>query len=139
LSGLGAYGVRVSAEQVLSQGNANVVLCERGIKGFDPATRNLFDVAAVPQVKALSHLPIIVDPSHATGRPDLIGPCALAGVAAGADGVHIEVHDCPEEALSDGEQALLPERYAEIADQIRRLAELFGRHIAPLPSETAAK
>jgi 3-deoxy-7-phosphoheptulonate synthase len=120
----------MSAEYILSQGNPNVVLCERGIKSFDKATRNLYDVAAVPSVKALSHLPIVVDPSHATGRPDLIPACALAGVAAGADGVHIEVHNCPEEALSDGPQALLPHQYAEVAGQIRKLAELFGKTIA---------
>jgi len=123
----------MSAEYILSQGNSQVVLCERGIKGWDPATRNLYDVAAVPLVKGLSHLPIIVDPSHATGRPDLIPPCALAGVAAGADGVHIEVHDCPEKAKSDGQQALLPQQYAEVAEQIRKLAELFGKRIAPPP------
>ena len=105
-------------------------LCERGIKSFDNATRNLFDVAAVPLAKTLSHLPIIVDPSHATGRPDLIPACALAGIAAGADGVHIEVHNCPEEALSDGEQALLPEQYADLAAQIRKLAELLGKTIS---------
>jgi 3-deoxy-7-phosphoheptulonate synthase len=120
----------MSAEYILAQGNPNVVLCERGIKSFDNATRNLFDVAAVPLAKTLSHLPIIVDPSHATGRPDLIPACALAGVAAGADGVHIEVHNCPEEALSDGEQALLPEQYADIAEQIRKLAELLGKTIS---------
>ena len=119
----------MSAEYILSQGNPNVVLCERGVKSFDPATRNLYDVAAVPMVKGLSHLPIIVDPSHATGRPDLIPPCALAGVAAGADGVHIEVHNCPEEALSDGPQALLPEQYADIAKRIKMLAELMGKKI----------
>jgi 3-deoxy-7-phosphoheptulonate synthase len=117
----------MSAEYVLSQGNSQVVLCERGIKGFDTATRNLFDVASVALVKQLSHLPIIVDPSHATGRPDLIPPCALAGLAAGADGVHIEVHDCPEEAKSDGPQALLPKQYDELVAQMRKLAELFGR------------
>jgi 3-deoxy-7-phosphoheptulonate synthase len=127
----------MSAEYILSQGNTNVVLCERGVKGFDKVTRNLFDVAAVAVVKGLSHLPIIVDPSHATGRPDLIPPCALAGVAAGADGVHIEVHNCPEEAKSDGQQALLPEQYAEVAGQIRRLAELFGKTISPLPGAIA--
>jgi len=127
----------MSAEYILSEGNSQVVLCERGIKGFDSITRNLFDVAAVPAVKGLSHLPIIVDPSHATGRPDLIPPCALAGVAAGADGVHIEVHNKPEEALSDGAQALLPEQYAEIAGQIARLAELMGRRISPLAETTA--
>ncbi len=121
------------AEYILSQGNANVVLCERGVKGFDNATRNLFDVAAVPAVHALSHLPIIVDPSHATGRPDLIPPCALAGLAAGADGVHIEVHDCPEVAKSDGPQALLPDQYDELANQMKALAKLLGKTFSPLP------
>jgi len=117
----------MSAEYILSQGNPHVVLCERGIKSFDTSTRNLFDVAAVPACKGLSHLPIIVDPSHATGRPDLIPPCAMAGVAAGADGVHIEVHNCPEEAMSDGPQALLPDQYTKIAGQLRQLAELMGK------------
>ena len=119
----------MSAEYVVAQGNSNVVLCERGVKGFDPSTRNLFDVAAVPQIHKLSHLPIIVDPSHATGRPELIPPCALAGVAAGADGVHIEVHDKPEEAMSDGPQALLPAQYAELMDQIRKVAAAVGKQI----------
>ena len=125
------------AEYILSKGNSNVVLCERGIKSFDPSTRNLFDVAAVPQVHQLSHLPIIVDPSHATGKPELIPACALAGLAAGADGVHIEVHDCPEVAKSDGPQALLPEQYAEIASQMRSLAELLGKSIST-PQESNA-
>lgn len=120
----------MSAEYVLSQGNSQVVLCERGVKGFDSATRNLYDVAAVPQVHKLSHLPIIVDPSHATGRPDLIPPCALAGIAAGADGVHIEVHDCPEKAKSDGPQALLPAQYAEVVKQIRAIAAILGKEIS---------
>ncbi len=120
----------MSAEYILSQGNPHVVLCERGIKSFDTSTRNLFDVAAVPACKGLSHLPIIVDPSHATGRPDLIPPCAMAGIAAGADGVHIEVHNCPEEAMSDGPQALLPEQYAKAAGQLRKLAELLGKSIS---------
>ncbi|RIK82348.1 MAG: 3-deoxy-7-phosphoheptulonate synthase [Planctomycetota bacterium] len=120
----------MSAEYVLSQGNTNVVLCERGIKGFDPATRNCFDVASVPQIHKLSHLPVIVDPSHATGRPELIPACALAGVAAGADGVHIEVHDKPEEAMSDGPQALLPAQYAELMQQIRRVAAAVGKPIS---------
>lgn len=127
----------MSAEYILSQGNHSVVLCERGVKGFDPSTRNLFDVAAVPSVKLRSHLPIIVDPSHATGKPALIPPCALAGIAAGADGVHIEVHNCPEEAVSDGPQALLPEQYSEVAAQIRDLAELLGKKIHALSGETA--
>jgi 3-deoxy-7-phosphoheptulonate synthase len=128
----------MSAEYILSRGNPNVVLCERGVKGFDTQTRNLFDVAAVPACKQLSHLPIIVDPSHATGRPELIPACALAGVAAGADGVHIEVHNCPEEALSDGPQALLPEQYAEVAAQIRKLAELLGKSISNLAGKKQA-
>ncbi len=117
----------MSAEYILSHGNSQVVLVERGIKSFDTFTRNLFDVAAVPAVRMLSHLPIIVDPSHATGKPALIPACALAGLAAGADGVHIEVHNCPEKALSDGAQALRPEQYAELARQMRKLAELLGK------------
>ncbi|MEZ6137509.1 MAG: 3-deoxy-7-phosphoheptulonate synthase [Pirellulaceae bacterium] len=120
----------MSAEYVLSQGNSQVVLCERGVKSFDNATRNLYDVAAVALTKQLSHLPIIVDPSHATGRPDLIPACALAGLAAGADGVHIEVHDCPEEAKSDGPQALLPDQYDALFEKMRRLAELFDKQIS---------
>jgi 3-deoxy-7-phosphoheptulonate synthase len=126
----------MSAEYVLSEGNPNVVLCERGIKSFDPSTRNLFDVAAVPLVQGLTHLPIIVDPSHATGKPDLIPPCALAGLAAGADGVHIEVHDCPEEALSDGAQALLPDQYKDLLHRLRLMADLLGKTISPLPNSS---
>ena len=120
----------MSAEYVLSQGNPDVILCERGIKGFDTITRNVYDVAAVPAVKTLSHLPIIVDPSHATGKPDLIPQCAYAGIAAGADGVHIEVHDCPQEAKSDGPQALLPEQYAEVMNQMRAVASVFNKSIS---------
>lgn len=128
----------MSAEYILSQGNPNVVLCERGVKGFDPATRNLFDVAAIPALAGLTHLPVIVDPSHATGRPDLIPACALAGIAAGADGVHIEVHDEPEVAKSDGPQALLPDQYAEVAEKMRELAKLFGKQISPTKPEVVA-
>ncbi|TWT90336.1 Phospho-2-dehydro-3-deoxyheptonate aldolase [Pseudobythopirellula maris] len=117
----------MSAEYVLSQGNSKVVLCERGVKGFDNATRNIYDVCAVPQAQEMSHLPIIVDPSHATGRPELIPACALAGLAAGADGVHIEVHNCPEEAMSDGPQALLPEQYAELMAQLKKVAVAIGK------------
>ena len=122
----------MSAEYILSQGNGDVVLCERGVRGFDlKIARNLYDVASVAAVKQLSHLPIIVDPSHATGQPALIPPCALAGVAVGADGVHIEVHDRPEEAKSDGAQALLPEQYSALVEQIRRLAEALGKSVPP--------
>jgi len=117
----------MSAEYVLSQGNPNVVLCERGVKGFDNACRNMFDVCAVPQAQEMSHLPIVVDPSHATGRPEMIPACALAGLAAGADGVHIEVHNCPEEAMSDGPQALLPEQYAELMTQMKKVALAVGK------------
>jgi 3-deoxy-7-phosphoheptulonate synthase len=119
----------MSAEYILSQGNPNVVLCERGVKSFDQTTRNLYDVAAVPLVRTMSHLPIVVDPSHATGRPDLIPACALAGVAAGADGVHIEVHTCPEKAMSDGPQALLPDQYAQLVVQIRAVAAAVGKRV----------
>ena len=119
----------MSAEYILSSGNKQVILCERGIRSFDSSTRNLFDLAMVPNAKGLSHLPVITDPSHATGRPDLIPTMALASIAAGADGVHIEVHSCPEKALSDGQQALLPDQYAELMSQLRKLAALFGRTI----------
>jgi 3-deoxy-7-phosphoheptulonate synthase len=117
----------MSAEYVMASGNKRVILCERGIKSFETSTRNLLDMAMVPNVKQTCHLPVIVDPSHATGRPELIPPMALASIAAGADGVHIEVHNCPEKALSDGQQALLPEQYAEVVRQMRQVAEVFGR------------
>ncbi len=117
----------MSAEYVLAEGNPNVVLCERGVRSFEDSTRNMLDMSAVPNVKGQSHLPIIVDPSHATGRPDLIPPMALASIAAGADGVHIEVHSCPEKALSDGPQALLPPKYTSLMDQIRKLSDLMGK------------
>src|SRR5687768_589968 len=101
----------MSAEYILAEGNPNVVLCERGVRSFEDSTRNMLDLSAIPNVKGQSHLPIIVDPSHATGRPDLIPAMARAGLASGADGIHIEVHSCPEKALSDGPQALLPAQY----------------------------
>jgi 3-deoxy-7-phosphoheptulonate synthase len=119
----------MSAEYVLSQGNRQVILCERGVRTFEDSTRNMLDLSSVPNVKGLSHLPIIVDPSHATGRPDLIPSMARASVAAGADGVHVEVHSCPEKALSDGPQALLPSQYARLMDDLRQLAEVLGKSI----------
>ena len=120
----------MSAEYILAGGNKRVMLCERGIRSFDASTRNLLDLAMVPNVKGLSHLPVVVDPSHATGRPDLIPPMALAAVAAGADGVHIEVHSCPEKAMSDGPQALLPDQYRDTFSKMRQMAELLGRSIS---------
>ncbi len=119
----------MSAEYVLSQGNREVILCERGVRSFEDSTRNMMDLSSVPNVKGQSHLPIIVDPSHATGRRDLIPAMARAGLAAGADGVHVEVHSCPEKAMSDGPQALLPRQYAQLMQELRALAELMGKTI----------
>jgi 3-deoxy-7-phosphoheptulonate synthase len=119
----------MSAEYVLSQGNRQVILCERGVRTFEDSTRNTLDLSCVPNVKGQSHLPIIVDPSHATGRPDLIPAMSRASLAAGADGIHIEVHSCPERALSDGPQALIPEKYSRLMDDLRLLAELLGKTI----------
>ena len=119
----------MSAEYILAQGNRRVILCERGVRSFEDSTRNMMDLAAVPNVKGQSHLPIIVDPSHATGRTDLIPAMARAGLAAGADGVHVEVHNCPEKALSDGPQSLLPDQFARLMDELRALADLMGRTI----------
>ncbi len=116
----------MSAEYVLAGGNPDVVLCERGVRSFEDSTRNMLDMSAVPNVKGQSHLPIVVDPSHATGRPDLIPSMAKASVAAGADGVHVEVHDCPEKALSDGPQALLPDQFARLMADVRKLAAAVG-------------
>ncbi len=118
----------MSAEYVLSEGNKDVVLCERGVRSFEDSTRNMLDMSAVPNVKGQSHLPIIVDPSHATGRPDLIPSMAKASIAAGADGVHVEVHSCPEKAMSDGPQALLPHQFLDLMGDLRRLADAVGKH-----------
>jgi 3-deoxy-7-phosphoheptulonate synthase len=119
----------MSAEYVLAAGNSQVVLCERGVRSFEDSTRNMLDLASVPNIKGQSHLPVIVDPSHATGRPDLIPPMARAAVAAGADGVHIEVHCCPEKALSDGPQALLPDQFDALMKDIRRIAVMFDKKL----------
>jgi 3-deoxy-7-phosphoheptulonate synthase len=124
----------MSAEYILSEGNTQVVLCERGVRSFEDSTRNMLDMSAVPNVKGQSHLPIIVDPSHATGRPDLIPSMCRASVAAGADGVHVEVHNCPEKALSDGPQALLPHQFLDLMGDLRRLASALDRHFST-PSE----
>ena len=109
----------MSAEYVLSEGNPNVVLCERGVRSFEDSTRNMLDMSAVPNVKGQSHLPIIVDPSHATGKRSLIAACAKAAVAIGADGVIVEVHPEPEKAWSDGEQSLTFDGFAELMSAVR--------------------
>jgi len=119
----------MSAEYVLSEGNFNVILCERGIRTFEDATRFTLDINAVPVVKGLSHLPIIVDPSHATGKWGLVRPCSKAAIAAGADGLIVEVHPKPEEAMSDGEQSLLPENFEHLMKEVERVAEAVDREI----------
>jgi len=119
----------MSAEYVLSEGNFNVILCERGIRTFEDATRFTLDINAVPVVKSLSHLPIIVDPSHAAGKWGLVGPCAKAGIAAGADGLIIEVHTKPEEAMSDGEQSLMPDNFAIVMKEVARVAQAVDREL----------
>lgn len=125
----------LAAEYLLAEGNHDVILCERGIRGFDPTTRNVFDLTAIPVVKTLSHLPIIADPSHGTGRRDKVIPMARAAVAAGADGIIVEVHPSPDEALSDGAQSLYPNQFADLMQQIRVIAEAIDRTIAaPLPA-----
>jgi 3-deoxy-7-phosphoheptulonate synthase len=119
----------MSAEYVLSGGNYQVMLCERGIRTFETATRNTLDINAIPLLKQWTHLPVIADPSHATGKWDLVAPTARACIAAGADGLMIEVHPHPSEALSDGAQSLKPERFAEMMDSLRCLAPAVGRTI----------
>jgi len=119
----------LSAEYVLAGGNPNVILCERGIRTFETATRFTLDLNAVPVVKRLSHLPVVVDPSHGTGYWEYVESMAMAGVAAGADGLIIEVHPKPEEALSDGPQSLKPERFAALMGRVRRVAQALDRDI----------
>ena len=123
----------LSAEYVLSAGNPNVILCERGLRSFDTTSRNLFDLTAIPVVHALSHLPIVADPSHGTGRRDKVLPMARAAVAAGADGLIIEVHPRPERALSDGAQSLTPEQFTELMRQLRRVADAVDRQLTGAP------
>jgi len=119
----------LSAEYVLAGGNYNVMLCERGIRTFETYTRNTMDISAIPVVKKLSHLPMIADPSHGTGRRDKVAPMARAAVAAGADGLLIEVHPDPDHALSDGAQSLRPEQFEELMGQLRMIAPAVGRTI----------
>jgi 3-deoxy-7-phosphoheptulonate synthase len=128
----------LAAEHILAHGNRDVILCERGIRTFETATRNTLDVAAVAVLKAETHLPVIVDPSHAGGRAELVAPLAFAAVAAGADGLIIEVHPRPAEALSDGEQSLAPDAFAELMARLRPFAEAAGRTLAVPPAAREA-
>jgi 3-deoxy-7-phosphoheptulonate synthase len=132
----------LAAEYILSHGNRDVILCERGIRTFETATRNTFDVNAIPLVKKLSHLPVIGDPSHATGKWYLVEPVGLAAIAAGADGLIVEVHPEPDHALSDGAQSLTPQNFAKLVEKTRVLAQALGRDLAPShgqPQEPARK
>jgi len=117
------------AEYILNEGNRSVILCERGVRGFNKVTRNTLDVSSVPVIHQSSHLPVVIDPSHGTGVRSLVAPMALAGVAAGADGVMVEVHPRPEEALSDGAQSLRPPELTELMNQIREVANAVGRSV----------
>ena len=121
----------LAAEYVLAEGNPNIILCERGIRSFDTQTRNLLDLSAIPVVKSLSHLPIIADPSHGTGVRNKVTPMARAAIAAGADGLIVEVHPDPNHALSDGAQSLYPEQFGELMNQIRVIARAIDREIFP--------
>src|SRR5512143_1033135 len=117
----------MSAEYILAQGNGRVILCERGIRTFEKYTRNTTDISAIPVLKQMTHLPVILDPSHSTGKWEYVLPVARAGVAAGADGLIVEVHCHPEDAVSDGMQSLRPERFAQMVIEVRRVAEAVGR------------
>jgi 3-deoxy-7-phosphoheptulonate synthase len=119
----------LSAEYLLAGGNQQVILCERGIRTFENATRNTLDISAIPVVKKRSHLPIVVDPSHGTGRRDKVVPMARAAIAAGADGLLIEVHDNPEKALSDGAQSLYPHQFEGLMGELRVIAPVVGRSL----------
>jgi 3-deoxy-7-phosphoheptulonate synthase len=127
----------LSAEYILAEGNSQVILCERGIRSFDNAVRNLFDLTAVPLVQKLSHLPIVADPSHGTGLRDKVTPMARAAIAAGADGLLIEMHPSPDRALSDGAQSLYPDQFVHLITELRAVAAAIGRSI-PTPVGTIA-
>ncbi len=123
----------LSAEYIMSGGNYNVVLCERGIRTFESYTRNTLDLSAIPVIQKLSHLPIVVDPSHGTGRRDKVAPMARAAIAAGADGLLIEVHHDPEKALSDGAQSLYPDQLTQLMKELKMIAPAVGRTLAISP------
>jgi 3-deoxy-7-phosphoheptulonate synthase len=122
----------MSAEYLLAGGNQQVILCERGIRTFETSTRNTTDINAIPVLKNLTHLPVILDPSHATGHADYVPAIARAAIAAGADGLMVEVHPDPAKAASDGKQSLKPEKFAEMVKQVNAIAETLGRRIAPV-------
>ena len=124
----------MSAEYILSGGNSDVILCERGIRTFETATRNTFDISAIPVVKRLSHLPVVADPSHGAGRRDMVAPLARAAVAAGADGLIIEVHNDPDRALSDGAQSMYPDQFERLLSELRIIAPAIGRSICLEPA-----
>ena len=127
----------LSAEYILAEGNESVILCERGVRSFDPAARNMLDLTAIPIVHRLSHLPIIADPSHGTGLRDKVIPMARAAVAAGADGVIIEMHPEPDRALSDGAQSLYPDQFTQLVGELRAVATAIGRSITSAKPGTA--
>jgi 3-deoxy-7-phosphoheptulonate synthase len=128
----------LSAEYLLAQGNGQVILCERGVRSFDTVARNMFDITAIPIVQQLSHLPIVADPSHATGIRDKVIPMARAAVAAGANGILVEVHPDPERALSDGAQSLFPDQFAQLVGELKAIAGAIGRTITPAPGTVEA-
>jgi len=128
----------MSAEYILAGGNTQVILCERGIRTFETATRNTTDINAIPVLKQLTHLPVILDPSHATGHSDYVSAIARAGIAAGADGLIVEVHPDPAKAVSDGKQSLKPEAFAGMTKQVQAIAEIMGRRIAPVKKPVIA-
>ncbi|HZK78781.1 MAG TPA: 3-deoxy-7-phosphoheptulonate synthase [Gemmatimonadaceae bacterium] len=123
----------MSAEYILSEGNGQVILCERGVRTFDPSSRNMFDVTAIPTVHKLSHLPIVGDPSHGTGIRDKVTPMARAALAAGADGIIVEMHPHPDNALSDGAQSLFPDQLTTLVEELRAVANAIGRRVTPSP------
>jgi 3-deoxy-7-phosphoheptulonate synthase len=127
----------MAAEYILSHGNRRVMLCERGIRTFETSTRNTTDINAVPALKSLTHLPVLLDPSHSTGHWEFVTAIARAGIAAGADGLIVEVHNNPSEAMSDGGQSLKPERFVELVSQVRAVSEALGRSLAPAPQFVA--
>ncbi|MFN2211515.1 MAG: 3-deoxy-7-phosphoheptulonate synthase [Anaerolineales bacterium] len=125
----------MAAEYILSHGNRRVMICERGIRTFETSTRNTTDINAIPVLKSLTHLPILLDPSHSTGHWEYVSAVARAGIAAGADGLIVEVHSNPSQAMSDGAQSLKPERFVELVNQVRAIAEAVGRNLEPVPSQ----